>query len=173
MMPAIDDRLTIDPPPVGDQGRDRVFDAEEHAGRVDRHDPVPGFGAVKILFGAAGDAGIVDQHIELAEMPRGGGHDGGPVLLFRHIKRFEARRGADIISDFSAFVLQHVGDHHLGAFARKHARRGHSHPRCRAGDDCDLACKSHCWFPFCGRSASQLLGSTRRSEESAHIMTRY
>ena len=30
---------------------------------------MPGFGAVKILFGATRDAGIIDQYIELAEMP--------------------------------------------------------------------------------------------------------
>src|SRR5258705_362027 len=92
---------------VGDHGRDRAFDAEEHAGRVDRNDPVPGFGVVKILFGAAGDAGIVDQHIELAEMSGGGGHDGGPVLLSGHVKRFEPCRGADAIGHLPAFVLQH------------------------------------------------------------------
>src|SRR5205823_7274624 len=49
------------PSQVSDHCRDRVFDAEEHAGRVDRHDPVPGLGAVKILLGATGDAGIIDQ----------------------------------------------------------------------------------------------------------------
>ena len=59
--------------------------AVRHAGRIDRHDPVPGFGAVEILFAAAGDAGIVDQHIEFAEMPGGGGHDSSPTLLFGHI----------------------------------------------------------------------------------------
>jgi hypothetical protein len=37
-----------------------------------RHRPRPRK-AVKILFGAARDVGIVDQHIKLAEMPRGGG----------------------------------------------------------------------------------------------------
>jgi hypothetical protein len=38
-----------------------VCDAEEHTGGVNRYDPVPGFGAVEILFGAAGNAGIVNQ----------------------------------------------------------------------------------------------------------------
>ena len=78
---------------------------------------MPSFGAVKILLSAAGDAGVVDQHIELAEMPDGGGHDGGPALFFGHVKRFEPRRGADGIGHPPAFVLQYVGDHHLGAFA--------------------------------------------------------
>jgi hypothetical protein len=63
-------------------------------GHVDRHDPVPRLGAVKILFGAAGDTSIIDQHIEFAEVSGGGGHDGGPALLICHIKRFEPRRGA-------------------------------------------------------------------------------
>src|SRR6516165_11199275 len=59
----VDDR----PAAVGDHGRDRVLETEEHAGRVDRHDPVPSLGAVEVLFGAAGNAGIVDEHIDLAE----------------------------------------------------------------------------------------------------------
>src|SRR5207237_7907061 len=65
--------------------------AEEHAGRVDRHDPMPGFGAVEILFGAARDAGIVDQNIERAKFPDSGGDDRGPALFFSDIKQFEAR----------------------------------------------------------------------------------
>ena len=52
----------------------------------------------------------------------GGGHDGGPALFFRHIKRLEPRRGANRIGHLPAFVLQHVGDHHFGAFAHEHAR---------------------------------------------------
>jgi hypothetical protein len=39
---------------AGDHGRDRVLETEEHASRVDRYDPVPSLGAVKVLFGAAG-----------------------------------------------------------------------------------------------------------------------
>jgi hypothetical protein len=40
-------------------------------------------------------------------MPGGGGHDGGPALLFGHIKRFEPRRGANGIGHLLAFVFQH------------------------------------------------------------------
>ena len=60
-------------------------------------------------------------------MPCGGGHDGGPALLFGHIKRFEPRRGTNGIRHLPAFVLQHVGDDHLGAFAREDSRRGRPH----------------------------------------------
>jgi hypothetical protein len=42
-----------------------------------------------------------------------------------------------------AVQLQHVGDHQFGAFAHEHACRGCAHARCRAGDDDDLARKSH------------------------------
>src|SRR5262249_43509543 len=52
---------------------------------------MPSLDAVEILFGAARNAGIVDQHIELAEMSGGGGHDGGPALLLSHIERFKPR----------------------------------------------------------------------------------
>jgi hypothetical protein len=58
------------------------------------------------LFGAARNAGIVDQHIELPEMPGGGGHDGGPTLLLGHIERFEPRRATNTIGYLSAFVLR-------------------------------------------------------------------
>jgi hypothetical protein len=37
---------------------------------------------------------IIDQHIELAEMPGGGGHDSGPAFLVGDIERLEPRRGA-------------------------------------------------------------------------------
>jgi hypothetical protein len=82
------------------------------------------------------------------------------------------RRGADGIDDLPAFVLQHVGDHHLGAFAREHARRRRPHAGCRAGDDGDLARESHGCLSFCfpGGIVSQLLGSAQRSEESAQFM---
>jgi hypothetical protein len=109
---------------------------------------VPGFGAVKILFGATRDAGIVDEHIELAEVPGGGGYDRGPTLLLGHIERFEPRRAANGICHLTAFVLQYVGDHYLGAFAREHARRGRPHPGGCAGDDGDLARESHGSPPF-------------------------
>jgi len=84
----VDDR----PATIGDRRRDRALDAKEHADRIDRRDPVPGFGAVEILCGATGNAGIVDQRVELVEMPGDGGHDSGPALLPRHIERFEPRR---------------------------------------------------------------------------------
>ena len=57
----------------------------------------------------------------------GGGHDGGPTLLFGHIKRFEPRRGPDGVGHLPAVGLQYVGDHYLGAFAREHPRRGCPH----------------------------------------------
>src|SRR5271167_5230051 len=58
-----------------------------------------------------------------------------------------------------------VGDHHFGAFPHEHARRGCPHARCRAGDDGDLARKSHDRLSFCfhRRTVSQLLGSAQRS----------
>ena len=40
-----------------------------------------------------------------------------------HIKPFEACGGADALSHLPAFVFEHVGDHHVGAFTREHACR--------------------------------------------------
>src|SRR5258708_37552904 len=56
----IDDRAAA----IRDHRGDRVFDAVEHAGRVDGHDAMPGFGAVTILLRAAGYAGVVDEYVE-------------------------------------------------------------------------------------------------------------
>jgi dihydroxy-acid dehydratase len=65
---------------------------------------MPGFGAIKILFGAARDAGIIDQHIQLAEMPGGRGArrpvapppvpERGYALLYRR-EILQADRGCD------------------------------------------------------------------------------
>ena len=109
---------------------------------------MPGFGAVKILFGAARDTGIVDQHIEFAEMAGSGGHDGSPTLLLGYIERFEPRRAANGIGHLPAFVLQDVGDDYVGAFAREHARRGCPHAGGCAGDNGNLARESHGCPPF-------------------------
>src|SRR6516225_5615544 len=115
------------PAAIGDHGRDRVLDAKEHPGGVNRHDPMPGFGAVEVLFGAARDAGIVDQHVELAEMAGSGSHDGGPTPFLGDIERFEPRRDTNTIRYLPTFVLQYIGNHHFGALACEHARRGGSH----------------------------------------------
>ena len=57
--------------------------------------------------------------------------------------RVEPRRDPDGIGHLSAFMLQYVGDHHFGSFAREHARRGRPHAGCRAGNDGNLARQSH------------------------------
>ena len=120
-----------------------MLDTEEHPGRVDRHDAVPGFRAEQILLSATGNAGIVHQNIQLAEMPGGRSHDGNPILLIGDVKLFEACGGADTISNLPTFMLHHIRDHDLGAFAGEHPCRGRAHSRCCASYDGDLACKSH------------------------------
>ena len=169
MIPAIEDKLTIDPPAIGDHGRNRVLDAKEHPGGVNRHDPMPGFGTVEVLFGAARDAGIVDQHVELAEMAGSSSHDGGPTPFLGDIERFEPRRDTNTIRYLPTFVFQYVGNHYLGAFACEHARRGGSHAGCSARDDGDLASESHRCPPFsewcsaAGELRPALLGEGRYS----------
>jgi hypothetical protein len=124
-----------------------MLDAEEHACRIDRHDAVPGFRAVKILLGAAGDPGIVHKYIQLAEPARSGSHDGGPVFLAGDVEAFEPRRRADRIGHLLPFMRHHIRDHDLGAFAREHACGGSAHARCRPGYDRDLAREPHGCFP--------------------------
>jgi hypothetical protein len=74
----------------------------------------------------------------------GSGHNGSPALLLGHIERFEPRRGPNGIGHLSAFVLQDVGDHYVGAFAREHPCRGCPHAGCCAGNDGDFVRESHC-----------------------------
>src|SRR6516164_3863895 len=57
------------PAAIGDHGRDRVLDAKEHPGGVNRHDPMPGFGTVEVLFGAARDAGMLTNTSSLPKWP--------------------------------------------------------------------------------------------------------
>jgi hypothetical protein len=116
-MPAIGDRLTIDPPPFGDHGRDRVFDAEEYAGRVDRYDPVPGFGAVKILFGAAGDAGIVTSTSSSPKCRVVAVTTAAQLSSFVMSSGSNRAEAPIASTHLPSFVLRHVGDHHFGGFA--------------------------------------------------------
>src|SRR5689334_9925625 len=94
--------------------------------------------------GSAGNVGIVDQHIELAELSGRGGRHFGPAPFFGDFERFKPRRGTDAIGHPTAFMLQHVGDHHLGAFARKQAGGGRPYAGRRTGNDGNFARKSHC-----------------------------
>src|SRR5215469_13049144 len=83
---------------------------------------MPSLGAEHVLFGAAGDAGVVHQHVESAEPMHRRRDYGGPVVLAGDVEPLEPRCRADRIRLLPAFMLQHVGDHHAGTFARKQAR---------------------------------------------------
>ncbi len=123
--------------------RDSMLDAEKYPGRIDRHDAMPSLGAVKVLFRAAGNAGVVHQHIQLAEMPRSGRHHGGPAFLVCDIEPLEERSWPDCIDHLPTFMLEHIGNDHLGAFAGEHACGGSTHARSGTAYDGDLACQSH------------------------------
>jgi hypothetical protein len=110
----------------------------------------------QVLFRAARDARIVDQHIELAKMTGGGGHDGGPVLLFGNIERLEPRRGTMLLATCRPSCSSTSAITTL-APTREYACRGCPHAGYGAGDDGDFARESHCDPPFalnCGCSAA-------------------
>src|SRR6185503_15040282 len=69
----VDDRAAADLLHLGD----RELHAEEGAGRIDRHDLVPGGAVEQVFLTAAADAGVVDQDVELA-VGREGGVDRRP-----------------------------------------------------------------------------------------------
>lgn len=59
---------------------DHGADAQKHSGQVDVEDPLP-FRKRVVLQGAdVDDAGVVDQHIDPAELGQGGGHRRVPIL---------------------------------------------------------------------------------------------
>src|SRR3954451_1918370 len=98
------DRCQIEnrPAAASDHCGNRMLDAKEHTGRIDRHDAVPTGSAVQVLFRAPGHPGIVDQYIQLAESPRAASHTDLPVLLVRYIERFEMRGVADALGNLLA-----------------------------------------------------------------------
>jgi hypothetical protein len=78
---------------------------------------------------AAGDAGIGEDDVEVAVL-RGSLLDQALHVLF----------GSGICLNVG--VVAHVRAHHGCAFASEQLDRRLADSRCRAGDDCDLACQS-------------------------------
>ena len=87
-----------------------------------------------------GDARAVDEAHQLAHRD-GRGHGSLAVGLLAHVAAHEA--AAQLLGDgFSTLGLQ-VGDEHLAAVGREHARRAFAQARCAASDDEDFACDVH------------------------------
>ena len=97
------------------QRRQAQLGAEEHAGQVNRAQPLP--------FGEAGGfdilaekkPGVVDQDVELAETADGSGDCGVPILLAGHVEMDVERRVAERAGGLAAAFVEHVADRHRGA----------------------------------------------------------
>ena len=123
-----------------------VFGAQEHAARIHRHQLVPRVGVQHVGHRAAADAGIVHQDVELAVFLHGRIDHRLPVGLVGHVQAHEFGRAVgarDLGGDLAAVVLQHVGNHHLGAFLGKSARRRGAHAGGRTADDRHFAFQAH------------------------------
>jgi len=126
------DRRDIDDRPAAGRlhERDREFHAQKDAARVDRHQPVPGRGIEQIIDRAAGEPGVVDENIELAELGEGRVDCRLPFRLARHIEPTKDRRTIrldDVGDDPPSLLLEHIGDDNLGALAGKDARHAGAH----------------------------------------------
>ena len=121
------------------QGRAR---AQHDAGQVHGDQPVPFVERGLLDALADEDAGIVHQHVELAELLDRGVHGGGPARLAgdveRDVERLAARR-LDLLRRLPAALVEHVADRHLGAGAGHQLGRRAADAARRARQERDLA----------------------------------
>ena len=119
-----------------------VLAAEEDAGRVDRHDPLPALGAVRVGLRAAAQPGVVDQRVEPAVPLQRRRDQRLPIRLRAHVgmhvQRLAAVR-ADLGRDLLAELVRDVGQDHARALAGEQPRLGRAHPRRGPRDDGGLA----------------------------------
>ncbi|CDN42755.1 hypothetical protein BN871_BW_00270 [Paenibacillus sp. P22] len=121
-----------------DHMRDDVFLTEEDARHIDRHRALPALDGLIQEWNGVGDAGIVDENINLSELGDRRVDDGYPVLFGGNImleaNRFSAER-FDFLHDFLDFFFLEVGDDDLGAFFGEQKGVRFAHAACRACND--------------------------------------
>ena len=104
-----------------------------------------------------GNAGIIDQDIELAILRLGGLYRALPVLLTCHIQvhigRFAAL-GANLRLDLCTFRIQDVAKHYLGAFLGKQPGFRSALSASPTANQCHFACESCHISPPCIHPAS-------------------
>ncbi len=118
---------------------DRGLDAVERAVQVDVDDLVPLVQIELAQQTQRHDAGVVDQHVELAEVVDRGGHRGFPLVGLGDVEVDIARGVADLVGQRLAFVVEDVADHHLGALADQRPGMSSSHPPSAAADQCNFS----------------------------------
>ena len=131
--------------------RDAVLHAEEDAGRIDPHQPVPGRRVIEILLGRARDSGIVDQHVEMAMVGQDAVDEALPLPLVGDVEMGIARlpaRLVDVGDHRLALLVEQVGDdNRLGAFAGKQAGSRGTHAAGRTTDQGNLVLHAHRFSP--------------------------
>ena len=96
--------------------------AQERAGQVDVNHLLP-LGQIEILQRPERDgAGVVDQHVELAEFADRGRDRGVPLVGLGDVEVHVARGVTDFVGQRLALVVEDVADHHLGALLDQQAR---------------------------------------------------
>ena len=131
----VDDRATAS----SDHRLDRHPHAQECAGQVDVNYLLP-LGQIEVLQLPERDgAGVVDQHVELAELAGGDRDRGFPLVGLGDVEVHVARGVTDLVGQRLALVIEDVADHHLGAFRDEQARIFGAHPACAATDERDLS----------------------------------
>src|SRR5207302_14572 len=115
------------------------------------------------------DAGVVDEHVELPERVHRFGDRSRPVLGRADVVVAVTRRGTDVLGDRRAVLVEHVGQHDLGAFPHKEARLRLALPARRAGDQRDLALESAHYVSFTdvGAVSTAVARSTRFTMNSS------
>src|SRR5262249_4494805 len=91
------------------------------------------------------DAGVVDEHVQLAVRLHGRGHGRSPVLLASHVQMHVGRvapRSADLRLELLAVVVEDVAEDDARAFPDEHPCLGRALPTRPAADQCHLAVKS-------------------------------
>jgi hypothetical protein len=117
-----------------------VLAAEEHALDVDRQHALPLLDRLGLegRGEGPGDAGIVDQAVELALARHQRVDDALPVVFLRGVVLLEAGVTADLLHGLEAARLVDVGHHHRGALGRQQLRGGAADPRPRPCHQHDL-----------------------------------
>ena len=141
-------------------GGDGVLDAQEHALGVDVHHGVPVVGGYVHVGVAHGDAGVVDQDVELAVLGLGELDGASPVVLAGDVEVdvFDvAAEFGDFGLDLSAVFVLNVSEDDLRALHGEEFGFDRALSARAAAYDGYLAVQSAHVFPPCGMSVSIIL----------------
>ena len=132
-------------------GKHRVRD-REHAAQVDAQHEIPQALVGVDEVGEPVGAGVVDEHIDLAERLDSGGDTGAHRAGVGHVEG--AGEPVELAGDRAGALQVEVPDRHARAFRGQPAGGGGSDTRRAAGDERGLALEPHRAKPILGRRAT-------------------